>query len=1761
MTSSPVVSPANTVTTSHVVTAATGTSTATVTGTPSHRPPRNKRRIRSRLVPSRIFHTLSSSVRKTAAKRIMRVGGGERRYPRIVNQPPGTLGLHTALNPRSRHNSSGSGPEDHVSPIGELTPLIVHSRLGGHNRSLASSLDGNHSLSARGNNHHQHHPMAVIASDMDTVTDRQELEGIQAQVLSSIERILRHALLLMGVYTLGSKQYLSFLTPFLMWNGFCFIGVAWGTCALIQVISWTLTTNAEYSQDDHHHHHHHENVEDGHEEGIVALGHDDDDDQEEVNANRSLVGFGMDQENGSGAVDSHPFVSNQASNKVYQVPRSRPTTTTILDDECRLHEQSKRQEKFFRRRQKRGMKARNSSMDSAIVQQKPPNAKMDSDVVSDASECEVQEVSQTVECSSESNRNQVISPPQQHHPELEDLYIIDLLHGERITPGEPYHLDCDMFSGVLLVMCRTSDADSNNNKVKSRDLVLGSEVNAKYSDYFRNKLRRFEIQLQIKFKKTPPSRLFFHCQVDEPIKLGVVQRAFVAATLNLIEKRNHGGFVYNVPGKEPKPDELLEGRYEKPHITFAAEKAFDRLVVTKEGDVLPTLGTEIYEDPEAMKFRRKNEFTYNTSDTYTFALWSAYSDFTRWKCVNLPAIGPFSLSSIIRDQNFSLHLYYLDAPDGENRHMECYQKRIASFELNHAKYCKMSEARRNWLSRYESSSIENSRWGENLSVQEPCVQLDDESVSEGVESNASFSDSEASVSEDDEVADDQYSYDEDEETRALEELGEGIYLKSGDPMQLRELSSLGIGSILTNGGGFATLQSDNAATITIEKVSQRSRNISSANSQGSYLIRNGDVVMLKLIDDRLKSSNYLTIHKGWWLKWVQQPPRNTNLFTIHTNDVEEDVISNSSSEHIGIETQSSYLRLGGTFRLKSKMSALDVGVRVKSSAKFGGRVLGLYKEGSYYVADPNDDMQEAPHYKQMMMPLKLCAYMPLVSDHNVPLDVANNNALGSSQSPVSGKNGNCIDDFTMDAPAWLEVMHRSKRHIFRVYAIRMSTKSKIIPKKIDDDIVDQFSSLRLRTGKELTPLLQFGALYGKDCHHDESDDSKSFHISSPTNVIAELPEFSALLDSNSLVDEKNYDSPERPYDLIPSPPSRGDSDSDEECGQRSPHSLSSQKLKGSKKWIRSTTHGITKVAKGVKTGTIKSGSMIGKAVSHKIMPHGLHKRRYLREKQRKASIKGKSKDHHIAVNKALKTVQVSPRIKNTHMMLQMPSTVMAGQLKAPDQSCRTVSYILSSLSSEPSSKAKDLLSSHLLNLSDIDLSFLSGGAVELGVIVGPTEYGKPCHEYVVARALWDSHWREEAAIIFESSVSFYAPLSKKPDISIPLYDVQKVRRLEDANDRYPLSGFPLVAIETAWKCHYIAFKNEDIRTDFLNALHTAVLSHYEYMPRRDEWNARMWQHVQSSADSSGESEKWASIISSKKRKKRIILNSRRMPFDCDVFPLFDNNADFQLNLASFVEKLLQKALSFSLENMMKDPKDFVQFLDETSKLRVLPVKYIDKSDKSAFCIYVNIYHCLLQHSLLLSTGGPPTKRNVAHFMRTHCYEIGGDIFSLAELESYVIRGNLPKPFYPRPPFVPAPKKSRGHIVYSLEYVDPRLPFILNNGNTCNLPDITVLKPSILESQLSQITQRFLQTHLKVDKAKRVLILPKVCDVYRNDFGDTRACIDFCLKFMNDSDRSFLIDLLENSSNTLAVKYSHNCGTFYPNLKENIDTNNIGSTVS
>jgi len=148
--------------------------------------------------------------------------------------------------------------------------------------------------------------------------------------------------------------------------------------------------------------------------------------------------------------------------------------------------------------------------------------------------------------------------------------------------------------------------------------------------------------------------------------------------MSFIQKRNNGIF-YNLCGEES----VDGGEYQKPHLALYFETCADRFIITKPGDDIPQLGTELYEDPEVWKKRKSGDevIEYNTEDTYTVSVWSAYVDLAQWKCLNIPAISQFKLSSVICDQIFRIHWYLADPT------LECHKqidiKRILSYEFGH----------------------------------------------------------------------------------------------------------------------------------------------------------------------------------------------------------------------------------------------------------------------------------------------------------------------------------------------------------------------------------------------------------------------------------------------------------------------------------------------------------------------------------------------------------------------------------------------------------------------------------------------------------------------------------------------------------------------------------------------------------------------------------------------------------------------------------------------------------------------------------------------------------------------------------------------------------------------------------------------------------------------------------------------------------------------------------------------------------------------
>lgn len=166
-----------------------------------------------------------------------------------------------------------------------------------------------------------------------------------------------------------------------------------------------------------------------------------------------------------------------------------------------------------------------------------------------------------------------------------------------------------------------------------------------------------------------------------------------------------------------------------------------------------------------------------------------------------------------------------------------------------------------------------------------------------------------------------------------------------------------------------------------------------------------------------------------------------------------------------------------------------------------------------------------------------------------------------------------------------------------------------------------------------------------------------------------------------------------------------------------------------------------------------------------------------------------------------------PRASST---VSLSSSVIMGGLAAALEQDRPA---------PPSCKAA--LYSLLKRRNFLDVWFLSGAAADLGVSV-PTRPA-PLLQSVVARALWETHWREEWAVLHATHLSFYASGAKKPTWSVFLHDLLAVRPLSDSGGSkaparllLPMPGKAFLALEALGRVHYLCFPSETIRDLWAN---------------------------------------------------------------------------------------------------------------------------------------------------------------------------------------------------------------------------------------------------------------------------------------------------------------------------------------------------------
>lgn len=300
----------------------------------------------------------------------------------------------------------------------------------------------------------------------------------------------------------------------------------------------------------------------------------------------------------------------------------------------------------------------------------------------------------------ESAQNANLYRQQQNHPDLEDLYFIDRLnrHDSRIKPnGDPVDIENDLYSGKLLIMIRTSDADLG----RPPEYTGGTPSNDRISNYLRPKKRRFEIQFQLKFKQAPKkdSPVYLCLEYEKPVKLNALARVPFNAAVKYTKMKN-SSFSYSLSGKENvSEDEKKQGMYENPHFAFPIETSLDVIKITKPGEKAPKLGDAIHENQEELSRRRRCGIDYNTEDTYTLCLYSSYVDFASWKAVNLPAIPKFSLAHINEAQPVSVRVYSLNCSNSDHggKHLQKHLTDFLHVEFSHRGITTFGNGAKQWI--------------------------------------------------------------------------------------------------------------------------------------------------------------------------------------------------------------------------------------------------------------------------------------------------------------------------------------------------------------------------------------------------------------------------------------------------------------------------------------------------------------------------------------------------------------------------------------------------------------------------------------------------------------------------------------------------------------------------------------------------------------------------------------------------------------------------------------------------------------------------------------------------------------------------------------------------------------------------------------------------------------------------------------------------------------------------------------------------------
>ncbi|CAM9992886.1 unnamed protein product, partial [Ectocarpus fasciculatus] len=196
-------------------------------------------------------------------------------------------------------------------------------------------------------------------------------------------------------------------------------------------------------------------------------------------------------------------------------------------------------------------------------------------------------------------------------------------------------------------------------------------------------------------------------------------------------------------------------------------------------------------------------------------------------------------------------------------------------------------------------------------------------------------------------------------------------------------------------------------------------------------------------------------------------------------------------------------------------------------------------------------------------------------------------------------------------------------------------------------------------------------------------------------------------------------------------------------------------------------------------------------------------------------------------------------------------------------------------------------------------------------------------------------------------------------------------------------------------------------------------------------------------------------------------------------------------VCDFVSRLLSQALDLNDDSKTEQ---LTTFLDDICRLRWMPLEGLSHSEQLA--VFLNLYHVMLLHAFfILGPPGSPLSR-VASYFTTLCYEVGGDVMSMADLEHCVMRAKTSQPNQ----FLSKLIIPTTEYPFSLRRAEPRVSFALNCGSVSGVPGILIYRPEDVHQQLEDASTYYVQTTTEVLFGKRTVVLPKIIYWFSDDFN-------------------------------------------------------------